>query len=162
MGPLLALGRILLAAIPTFFLVWILYFYTTRVFLRPLEKTLHERYQITGGRREIAERNLAITEQKAAEYKEALRAARTELYRQQEQERQQALERRAEIVRQARQQAEETVARSRRELGEEVEEAKKRLAAESEALAQSILQAILEPAPGLAPPPPARGSEGPL
>ena len=162
MGPLLALGKILLQAIPTFFLVWILYFYTTRVFLRPLERTLRERYQITGGRREIAERNLTVAEQKTAEYEEALRAARTEFYRHQEQERQQALERRAEIVRQARQRAEETVSRAREELGEEVGDAKQRLAAESEALAQSILQAILEPVPGLASPSPANRSGGSL
>ena len=162
MGTLVALGKILLQAIPTFLLVWILYFYTTRLFLRPLEEKLRERYQITGGRREVAGRNLAAAEQKTAEYEEALQAARTALYRQQEQERQQALERRAEIVRQARQRAEETVSRAKQELEEEVRGAKQRLAAESEALAQSILQTILEPAPQLASPDPARGLGGSL
>ncbi|MBI3894965.1 MAG: ATP synthase F0 subunit B [Acidobacteria bacterium] len=160
MEPLLALERILLQALPTFFLVWILYFYTTRVFLGPLEKTLRERYQITGGRREIAERNLKIAEQKTAEYEEALRTARAELYLQQAQERQLALERRTEIVRQARQRAEETVLRAKQELATEVSDAKQRLASESGALAQSILQAILEPAPGLTSPHAAQGPEG--
>lgn len=161
MEPLVALGRILIQAIPTFILVWIVYFYATRIFLRPLQKTMYERYQATGGKRELAERSLAVAEQKAAEYAEALRAARMELYRQQEQERQQVLERRAEVVRQARQRAEEMVARAKREIQEDVEEAKKCLASESEALAQSIRHAILGPAPGLSSSSPVSGPEGP-
>lgn len=146
MEPLIALRGILLGAIPTFLLVWILYFYTTRVFFRPLQRTLQKRHELTGGLREVAEANLATAEQKAAEYEEALRAARAELYQQQEQERQRALEQRAEVLRRSRQQAEEIVARARQEIRQDVEEAKKRLAAESEHIALSITRRILEPA----------------
>ncbi|OFV99430.1 MAG: hypothetical protein A3H28_03255 [Acidobacteria bacterium RIFCSPLOWO2_02_FULL_61_28] len=145
MESLIALGGILLRAIPTFLLVWFLYLYITRVFYRPLQETLRKRYEATGGLRVIAEGNLALTEQKTAQYEASLRAARADLYQQQEQERQKTLEQRAEILRQARRQAEETVARAKQEIQQDVAEAKGRLAAETEPMARSIIRAILEP-----------------
>ncbi len=145
MGALSALKQILLGAIPTFLLVWILYFYTTRIFFRPLQKTLRKRHESTVGLRKAAEANLARAEQKTAEYQEALRSARSELYRIQEQERQSALERRAEVLRQAQQRAEETVFRARDEIREDVETAQKSLSAEAGQIALSITQSILKP-----------------
>ena len=146
MQPLIALGGILLRAIPTFLLVWLLYLYVTRVFFRPLQETLRKRYEATDGLRAAAEADVALAEQKAAQYEESLRAARSELYQQQEQERQKALEQRAAVLRQARQQAEEMVGKAKQDMQQDVEEAKQRLAAESEPMARSILRAILEPA----------------
>ena len=145
MEPLVALEEILLQAIPTFLLVWLLYLYTVQVFFRPLQKTLQKRHAATGRLREMAAENIALAERKTAEYQEALRAARAEVYRQQEQERQRALERKAELLRQARQQAEEIVHRTQQEIRGEVEDAKKGLAQESEQIALSITEAILKP-----------------
>ena len=149
MEPLIALREILLGALPTFLLVWILYFYMTRVFFRPLRKTLQKRHELTGGLREVAEANLAAAERKAAEYEEALRAARSELYQQQDQERQRSQEQRGEVLRRSRQQAEEMVGRARQEIRQDVEEAQKRLASDSEQIALSITRTILEPAAAL-------------
>jgi F0F1-type ATP synthase membrane subunit b/b' len=146
MEPLIALGGILLGAIPTFLLVWLLYWYVTRAFFRPLQETLRKRHEATEGLRAAAESNIAAAERKTAQYEESLRAARSELYAQQELERQKAIERRAEIVRQARQRAEAMTAQARREIERDAAEAKQRLAAESEAMARSIIRAILEPA----------------
>ena len=146
MEPLVALGEILLGAIPTFLLVWVLYLYVTRVFFRPLQETLNKRHHATDGMREAAETSIAEAETKTAQYEESLQSARAELYQQQELERQKTIERRAEIVQRARTQSEEMVARARQEIGKDVEEAKKRLATETEPMAQSISRAILEPA----------------
>jgi len=146
MEPLAALGEILLGAIPTFLLVWLFYLYVTRVFFRPLADTLRKRHEATEGMRKNAEASIEAAQRKASQYEELLQAARGELYQQQEQERQKAMERRAEIVQRARAQAEEMIARARQEIAGDVEEAKKRLAAESEPIAQSITRAILEPA----------------
>lgn len=145
MEPLVALGEILLGAIPTFLLVWVLYWYVTRVFFRPLRETLRKRHEATAGLRAAAEANIAAAERKAAQYEASLRAARSELYEQQEQERQKAIEQRAELVRRARRQAEETTARAKREIEQDVAEAKQRLGAESDTIARSIIRAILEP-----------------
>jgi F-type H+-transporting ATPase subunit b len=159
METLLALKDILLRAIPTFLLVWILYFYITRVFFQPLQKTLQRRHEAAGGLRQAAEAKLTLAERKTKEYQEALRAAWAELYRQQEQERQRALERRAETVRKAREQAQQMVARAHQEIQKEVEAAKLGLAAESEQMARSIAQAILEGAAAASPSGALGGSE---
>ena len=148
MGTLNALGDILVSAIPTFLLVWILCFYISKVFMKPLEKTMQERYRVTGGRQADAEKNVAEAVNKTAQYEEALRKTKSEIYRYQEQERQKALDVRAEIVQHARQQAEGLVVDSRKELDVEVKIAKKSLAAESEKLARFIQQVILQPVSG--------------
>ena len=145
MEALNALGRILLASIPTFLLVWILFLYITRIFLRPLEKTLRKRYESTVALREAAEAALARAERKTSEYQEALRTARAETYHIQEQERQSALDRRAEIIRQAQRRAEEIVSRARQEIRADVEDAKQRLAVEAGDIALSITRAVLMP-----------------
>jgi F-type H+-transporting ATPase subunit b len=145
MEPLVALGEILLGAIPTFLLVWLFYLYVARVFFRPLADTLRKRHEATEGMRKGAEASIEAAQRKATQYEELLQTARGELYQQQEQERQKVMERRAEIVQRARAQAEEMVARARQEITRDVEEAKKRLASESEPIAQSITRAILEP-----------------
>ena len=157
MGALSALKQILLGAIPTFLLVWVLYFYITRIFFRPLQKTLQKRHESTVGLRKTAEADLVQAEQKTAQYQEALRSARSELYGIQEQERQSALERRAELVRQAQQRAEEMVFRARDEIRADVEAAKKSLAAEAGEIAYTITQSILKPV-GVSSPPGSLGA----
>jgi F-type H+-transporting ATPase subunit b len=145
METLIALEAILLKAVPTFLLVWILYFYVSRFFLAPLEKALHQRRESTEGLRKAAESRVNQAEQKTVAYQDALRAGSAELYRQQEQERQKAMEQRAEILKQARQRAEERLARARQEIRQDTDEAKKQLERESEQMAQWITRAILEP-----------------
>ena len=58
-----ALGQILLKAVPTFVLVFVLYLYLARMFFRPLEEVLKRRYEATEGARKLADESLA----KAAE-----------------------------------------------------------------------------------------------
>ena len=145
MGTLIALGQILLGSIPTFFLVWILYLYVTRVFYRPLQKTLRQRDESTVGLRKTAEADLAMAEQKTAEYQEALRSARSQIYQIQERERQDALDQRAKIVQQAKQEADAAMIRAKNEIREDVENAKKGLAAEVEQIAAAISETILKP-----------------
>jgi F0F1-type ATP synthase membrane subunit b/b' len=145
METLIALEGILLKAIPTFCLIWILYFYVSRFFLAPLERTLHQRHESTEGLRKAAEVRVSQAEQKTATYQEALRSNSAEIYRQQEQERQKSMAQRAEALRQARARAEEHLARARQEIAQEAEAAKKQLESESEQMAQWIARAILEP-----------------
>ena len=146
MEPLAALGEILLKAIPTFLLVWLLHAYALKVFVRPLQATLQKRYEATGKLREQAETSIALAERRASEYQEAFRAAWAVVSRQQEEERQRAMERRVEVVRQARQRAEQMVKEAQQQLNQQVQEAKGHLAAESEQIARSILETVLRPA----------------
>ena len=75
-----ALGQILLKAMPTFVLVFLLYFYLKRMFFRPLEGVLRKRYEATEGARKLADESLAKAAAKAEEFEAAMRAARGEVY----------------------------------------------------------------------------------
>jgi F-type H+-transporting ATPase subunit b len=138
-----ALGGILLRAIPTFVLVVLLHFYLKFIFFKPLQKVLRERYEATEGARKLAESSLAKAAEKAAEYEAALRAARSDTYKELEQLRRQLQDERAAGVREARARAEAAVAQAKAALDAEVASLKKNLEAESENLADRIATKIL-------------------
>src|SRR6266545_3384576 len=87
-----ALSGILLKAIPTIVLVLILHFYLKRMLFAPLDRVLKQRDDATAGARKAAEDSLARAEQRATEFDNAIRDARSEVYREQEQVRQQMVE----------------------------------------------------------------------
>src|ERR1700723_296248 len=78
-------GELLLTALPTFILLWLLNYYLKFVFFKPLEKVLRQRYDATEGARKLAEESLQRAAAKTADYEEKLRAARNEIYSAQEQ-----------------------------------------------------------------------------
>src|SRR6266853_3081993 len=86
-----ALGGILLKAIPTIVILIILHFYFKAMLFGPLDKVLKQRDQLTSGARQAAEDTLAATERKAQEYEVKFREARAEVYKHQEETRQQWL-----------------------------------------------------------------------
>ena len=137
------LGRILLQAIPTFLLIILLHFYLKFIFFSPLKKVLRLRYEATEGARKLAEASLAKASEKAAEYEAALRAARSETYKELEQLRRQLQDERAAGVRDARARAEAAAAQAKAALGAEVAALKQNLDAESEVLADRIANKIL-------------------
>ena len=143
MDTLHALSGILLNAIPTFLLVVFLHFFLKAVFFKPLEKTLHERYEATAGARQRAEDALAHAAARAAEYEAAMRAARAEVYQAQEQLHKRLEEREAAELHAARARAEETIHRAKEGLEAEAAAARQGLAAQSDALAEQIAESIL-------------------
>lgn len=137
------LGGILLRAVPTFILVVLLHLYLKFIFFKPLERVLRERYEATEGARKLAEESMARASQKAADYEAALRAARTETYKEMEQLRRKLQDDRAASVKAARAEADAAVAHAKAALSAEVEALKKNLGAESDALADRIASKIL-------------------
>jgi F-type H+-transporting ATPase subunit b len=138
-----ALGEILLKAVPTFVLVFLLYLYLTRVFFRPLEEVLKKRYEATEGARKMADESLAKAAAKTAEYEAALRAARGEVYNELGQLRRQLQAEHSAAMEQARKQAEVGIAEAKAQLQQEVTHLKQSLAGESDALASQIVESIL-------------------
>ena|SRR5947207_5656685 len=138
-----ALGGILLTALPTFFLVILLHFYLKYIFFRPLEQVLQARYEATEGARKLAESSLAKASQKAAEYDAALRAARADMIKEQEQLRRRLQDERAGNVMAARAGAERMISEAKAQLAKEVATAQKDLAAQSESFAAQIADSIL-------------------
>src|SRR5579859_6678209 len=138
-----ALSGILLRAVPTFLIVIFLHFYLKAVFYKPLEQVRHKRYEATEGARQRAEVSLERAAAKTAEYEEALRAAKAEVYQTQDKLHRELQEQQAAEMLAARQQADAAVQQARTALAQDVEAAKSGLARESERLADQIVESIL-------------------
>jgi F-type H+-transporting ATPase subunit b len=138
-----ALSGILLNAIPTFLLVVFLNFFLKAFFFKPLEQTLHRRYEATEGARKLAEEALARAAGRTAEYEAAMRAARAEVYQAQEQVHKRLEERQSAELHSARAQAEESIRKAKEGLDAEAEAARQGLDQQSEVLANQITETIL-------------------
>ena len=144
MGDMLRqLGGLLLRALPTFFLVIALNVFLKFFFFRPLEKTLRERYDATGGARKLAGESAARAASRAAEYEAAVRAARAEAYQAQGKQHQQFLERRAVELAEARKRADAAVGEAKALLAGDAEAAKTTLARDAESLSDQIAASLL-------------------
>lgn len=140
--------NLILGALPTFFIVFLLFFFLRWGLWRPLERVLAERQAATEGARKQAEQLLATANDKLRQYEEALRQARAEIYRQQEASRQQALEERNRVLREARERANQSIREAKLEIAADVDAAKRQLEAESARLAEEIAHTLLAPRPG--------------
>lgn len=138
-----ALGGILLKALPTLFIVLFLHFYLKRVFFRPLEAVLRQRHDATEGARQAAQTSLGRAEEKAAAYEAALRDARSEIYREQEQLRRKLLEEQTASLEEARTHTNLLIRDAQERLNVEAEKVKQELGPASERLADQILESIL-------------------
>jgi F-type H+-transporting ATPase subunit b len=138
-----ALSVILRHAIPTFLLVILLHVYLKYMFFKPLEKVLRARYEATEGAQQRAAESLQKAADRTTEYEAALRAARAEVYQSQEQLHHRLQEEHIAQVRAAREQADAAVREAKEQLAVEIRQAKAGLAAQSDALAGQIADAIL-------------------
>ncbi len=138
-----SLGGLLLQSIPTFIIVILLYFYLKRIFFRPMERTLAARYEATEGARKLAEETMTLASQKAAEYENALRTARTEIYHEQEEFRQRLRQEQASALEEARTEAGAWVKDASQQLASELGAAKETLRQQTDTLAEEIAGVIL-------------------
>ncbi len=138
-----SLGELLLRALPTFLLLIVFHFYLKWAFYGPLDRLLKKRNEATQGARQAAEASLAKAAEKADEYETAMREARAEIYREQDEMRRKREQERAEAIDAARREADEALRKARAELTEQTEMARASLRAESEALAGEITEAVL-------------------
>ena len=130
-------------AIPTFLLVAALYLYLKRMFFGPMARVIEERYRATEGARKAAEESLARAAEKAAEYEASLRAARSDIYRGQEEARQRLRQDQTQAVAEARRSAEAAVKEAGRQLATELVAAKESLALQTGSLADQIADSVL-------------------
>ncbi|MEO6760040.1 MAG: hypothetical protein ABIO24_11355 [Saprospiraceae bacterium] len=138
-----ALGEIVLRGLPTFFLLLLLHFYLKQTFFVPLEKVLAERFEATTGARKQAESAMARAEAKAQEYEDAIRAARTEVYKENDATRKKWRDQQAEMLADARAKADSAVVVAKAEMANDVRVARESLEEESNRIADGIVAAIL-------------------
>jgi F-type H+-transporting ATPase subunit b len=138
------LGGLLFGAIPTIVLFLILVGCYRLILHGSLENTLRERRERTEGAVAKARADIAAAESKTTQYENALREARLNLFKAQEQRRAKALQLRQEAVSQARAAAEAQVREQRQVIEADLADAKNNLQAESERLATEVIQAVLK------------------
>lgn len=138
-----ALGQLLVQALPTFFIVLLLHFYLKQVFFKPLTRILAERDEATQGARAKAADALERANAHAAAYEEQMRAARNEIYREQEDQRRKWRDEQLAQVAEARRNAESLVASAKADLSAQAEQAKRSLSADTQLLAEQITEAVL-------------------
>lgn len=137
------LGELLLKAIPTFLLVVFLSFYLKRMFFKPLERVLAERYAATEGARKLAEESFQHASAKAAEYETAMREARADVYRQQEEIHRKLQDQAAAQIAEARKRSEAAIEAAKQQIAQEAAAAKVALKSESDQLAARIADTVL-------------------
>ena len=140
---LTSLGGLLLRALPTSLLVVGLHFYLKWVFFAPLDRVLEARRQATEGARATAQASMESASAKAAQYEAAVRAARGEIYKEQEETRQNWRQQQAGVLEESRHNASGMVTQARAQLSAEAAEASQSLAPESDRLAGEIAASIL-------------------
>ena len=132
-----------LSMLVTVLYVIILYFFLSRFFFGPLVQILNRRRELIEGRLEESRKRLEVVEKRTAEYESAMRAARSEVYRQQEIQRDKALSEKAELVAKAKAEAESAVQAGRARLTAEAEAARKKIDVDVDSLAKKLTTAIL-------------------
>ena len=138
-----ALETILLKAIPTAILLLVLYFYLKAMLFGPIAKVLQQREELTKGARKAAEQSLARAEQKAKEYEDKLRDAKSEVYTDQEETRKKWLADQAAQLAQAKAKAEASMNSAREGIAQEVATARQGLADSSATMADQIATSVL-------------------
>jgi len=137
------LGEILLRALPTFLLVILLHYYLKFMFFKPMAGVLKQRWQATEGARKQAEESMSRAAAKIAEYEAAIRAARAEIYKEQEKLYKELAAHNADQVAAAHQSAEAAVRAAREQLAKDVEAVKTDLERDSDRIAEQIAQSVL-------------------
>jgi F-type H+-transporting ATPase subunit b len=139
------LGHLFLQAIPTVFLVFLLFVILERIFFRPLTAVLKQREELTVGALARAREQATAAEARTREYEAAFQAARQEVYRQREVDRHTNLEQRDLTLRKAREQADVLIREAQAELAGEVARAKAELDTACQPLAEEISQSLVGP-----------------
>jgi len=137
-------GALLIEALPTFIVVILLHWYLKTTLFQPLEKVLADRHAQTEGARQQAAAALASAEAKVAEYDNRLRAARSEIYQEQESWRRQLIDEQTAAVAKAREESHAQIQSAKLQISTQVEEARATLTKEAEGLADQIVGSILK------------------
>jgi F-type H+-transporting ATPase subunit b len=135
--------------LPNLSVLWVIFFILVltvvvdRLLLRPVLGVIKKREDAIESARELARRSATEAQAATEEFDRKTTAARAEMYREMDEMRRGALNRRAEIVAATRAEAEAQVAEATRRLDTEVVDAKKRLEAEAQALGAAAAEKIL-------------------
>lgn len=124
-------------------LVLVLTFVLDRFLFRPITRAMVERARRIESAEELAETSAAQAEAAAREFEDKTTAARTELYRQMDDVRREALRRRTELLAATRKETETAIAEASARVQAEAADARTRLAREVDALGAAVAERVL-------------------
>lgn len=137
------LGWILLKAIPTFILFYLLYFYLRVMFFGPMAKVLHARKEATVGAKRAAAESLRTAETKAAQFEKKIDEVRAQLAKEREATRKSWLDAQAVRLAEARTAAETKIGAGKTQIAAETVSARQSLVSETAKLADEIMASVL-------------------
>jgi len=140
------ISELLLGSIPTIIFFLLLYGLYTVLVHRPLAGVLAERHARTQGAIEKARADIALAEQRTAEYEQKLRDARIAILKAQEARRALATKAREAALAEARTKSQAQVQQARAAIEQDKQAAKTTLDGEAGRLATEIIRIVLEPA----------------
>ena len=140
------LGELLLSSIPAIIGLLIVWAGYRWIVYSRLQKVLAERQARTEGAVQQAQREIAIAEERTAEYERRVREARAQIFQAQEGRSRRTMEQREAALAQARNQADVMVKDARAALAKDSSDARATLKQQAEALANQIIESVLKPA----------------
>ena len=139
-----ALGQILLNAIPTLLIVGFLVLFLRSFYFKPFEKIAAARFFATEGARLAAERKMQESERRVAEFEDKLRAARGEIYAEQEKSLKEIESGQAANLSAVRTQSSAAIERAKADIGAQADQARLSFDALSSELADEIAARVLQ------------------
>lgn len=111
--------------------------------VRPLRRVMERRASAVKSARELAQSAAAQAARATAEFDARTGAARAEIYREMDEKRRRALERRAELLARTKAEAEASIGRATEQLTSETAAARARLEQDASAIANEIMERVL-------------------
>jgi F-type H+-transporting ATPase subunit b len=140
------LGELLLSSIPAIFALLIVWAGYRRIVYTRLQQVLAERQSLTEGAVQRAREEIALAEERTAEYERQVRDARTQIFQAQEAHNRRSMEERGRALAEARQKADAMIKSARATVEQEVLSAKAALQQQTDSLANEIIETVLKPA----------------
>ena len=111
--------------------------------LSPLQRVMHQRQSAVKSARQLAESASAQAQAAAAEFEARTQAARSEIYREMDDKRRRALERRAELLARTRAEAEAAIREATQKVQAQAAAARARLDQDAHMMAAEITERVL-------------------
>jgi F0F1-type ATP synthase membrane subunit b/b' len=115
-----------------------------RGLFRPLGRVMRERETAIRSAQDMAQASAARAREAAAEFEQRTKAAQAGLYREMEENRRQAAEKRAALMAETRQEVDARVAEATERLKAQAGEARAQLEKEADALGEAIVERVLD------------------
>ena len=127
----------------TILYVILLYIFLSKFFFGPLTDILKKRHGLIEGQLDTARQRMETVERRTFEYEEAIRTARANAYRKQEQYRERAMADKAQLIAEAKLQTGTAAEEGRVKLIAQAQDSRRKLESEIDTLAKKLSTSIL-------------------